>query len=127
MIGNFIAVLFLARDIAHLEHLRTTGPGSDARHRALAEFYEEIISLADELTESFQGREILEGRPGVVDIPRLDNAFPGEIIGSMKKQCKWIESNRYKAVPKADTVLQNIIDEVVKRYLRTIFKLTNLQ
>lgn len=127
MIGNFIAVLFLARDIAHREHLRVTGPGSDARHRALGAFYEEIIDQADELAEVVQGRDVLNGGAGVIDIPRLDNAFPGEILPSIMKQAKWLEDNRYKAVPKEDTVIQNLIDELVKTYLRTIYKLNNLQ
>ena len=38
MIGQFIAVLFLGRDLAHRAHLRTTGPGSFAAHEALGEF-----------------------------------------------------------------------------------------
>jgi len=35
MIGQFIAVLFLARDLAHRAHLAATGPGSFAKHEAL--------------------------------------------------------------------------------------------
>lgn len=117
MIGQFIAVLFLARDIAHREHLRTK---SYAQHMALGEFYPAIIDLADSLAESYQGRK------GIVDVPLLDNEFPGEIIKSMQAQLAWIEKNRDGAVGKDDRALQNIVDEIVGLYLSTLYKLKNL-
>lgn len=122
MIGQFIAVLFLARDLAHRAHLRTTGKGSGWRHDTLGKFYEEVIDLADELTETYQGCELT-----LIDIPLLDNEFPGEILDSMKAQLKWIKANRYKAVDKEETHLHNIIDEIVALYDRTIFKLNFLE
>lgn len=122
MIAQYIAVLFLARDIAHREHLRVTGKGSYAKHQALGEFYESVIELADSLAEAYQGRN------GIIkDIPLLENEFPGEIVTSIKNQLKWLESNRYKAVTIEDTPLQNIIDEIVSLYLSTLYKLQNLE
>lgn len=122
MIAQYIAVLFLARDIAHREHLRVTGKGSYAKHQALGEFYESVIELADSLAEAYQGRN------GIIkDIPLLENEFPGDIVTSIKNQLKWLESNRYKAVTKEDTPLQNIIDEIVSLYLSTLYKLQNLE
>lgn len=44
MIAQFIAILFLSRDIAHREHLRTK---SYAQHGALGDFYDAIIGLTD--------------------------------------------------------------------------------
>lgn len=121
MIDQFIAVLFLARDIAHREHLRVSGAGSFAKHMALGDFYNEVIDLADTLTEAYQGRH------GIIkNIPLLENEFQGEIVASMQKQLKWLESNRFKAVEKDDTALQNIIDEIVALYLKTLYKLKNL-
>lgn len=122
MIAQYIAVLFLARDIAHREHLRVTGRGSYAKHQALGEFYESVIELADSLAEAYQGRS------GIIkDIPLLENEFPGEIVTSIKNQLKWLEANRYKAVTKDETALQNIIDEIVSLYLSTLYKLQNLE
>jgi len=117
-IGQFIAVLFLARDLAHRAHLRTTGKGSFSRHDALGDFYPAIVDLADSLAEAYQGCELT-----LIDIPLLDNEFPGEIKESMQAQLKWIKANRYKAVEKDETHLQNIIDEIVALYDRTVFKL----
>jgi hypothetical protein len=122
MIGQFIAVLFLARDLAHRAHLRTTGPGSFAAHEALGEFYPAVVGLADSLAEAYQGCELT-----LIDIPLLDNEFPGEIKQSMQAQRKWLQANRYKAVDKNETHLHNIIDEIVALYDRTIFKLHYLE
>ena len=121
-IGQFIAVLFLARDLAHRAHLRTTGPGSFAAHEALGEFYPAVVDLADTLTEAYQGCELV-----LIDIPLLDNEFPGEIKESLQAQLKWLKANRYKAVKREETHLQNIIDEIVALYDRTIYKLHFLE
>ena len=39
----------------------------------------------------------------------------------------WLENNRYKAAPKTDLTLQNIIDEVISLYLSTLYKLKHLK
>lgn len=122
MIGQFIAVLFLARDLAHRAHLRTKGPGSFAAHEALGEFYPAVVDLADRLAETYQGCELT-----LIDIPLLDNEFPGPILDSLKSQQKWIKANRYKAVDKNETHMQQIIDDIVELYDRTIFKLHFLE
>ena len=120
--GQFVAVLFLARDLAHREHLKVSGPGSFARHSALGNFYSAVVDFADKFTESYQGRT-----RRILDIPLLDNEFPGDIESSMVAQLEWLEGNRYKALPKEDTPLQNLIDEIVLLYLSTIYKLEFLQ
>jgi hypothetical protein len=122
MIGQLIGLLFLARDVAHREHLRVTGPGSYARHMALGEFYPAIIELADSVAEAYQGRK------GIIeDIPFLENEYGNDIVVVLERQLAWIEDNRYNAVPREDTSIQNIIDEVVGQYLSTLYKLKNLK
>jgi len=120
MIGQFVAVLFLARDLAHRQHLMVTGPGSDAKHRALADFYEGVIEAADELSE------VCIARFGEFDIPLLDNEFPTGVAESIRAQMDWVEEHRYKAVPKDDTPIQNLIDSLVVLFLRTLYKLERL-
>jgi len=39
----------------HKAHLKVTGPGSFAAHKAMGEFYDEIGDLADGIAESYQG------------------------------------------------------------------------
>lgn len=119
MIGDLIALLFLSRDLAHRAHLKTT---SYAQHMALGDFYEGIISLADDLAEAYQGRN------GVIDdIPLPDGDGVQDIINTLAAHMKWVEDNRYKAIDKSDTPLQNIVDEVVALYLRTLYKLRTLR
>lgn len=119
MIGRLIALLFLGREIAHREHLRTK---SYAQHMALAAFYEGVIETADSIAEAYQGRH------GVIDsIPMLTETAGGDIVATLEKQLAAIEKLRYTAVSKDDTAIQNLIDEAVELYLSTLYKLKNLK
>ena len=120
MIGKLLATLFLSRDLAHREHLRTK---SYSQHMALGSFYEEIVDLADGLAEMYQGRH------GIIkDIPLLDdeNEFL-DPVDMLVAHLRFVEDNRYEAVEKTDTAIQNHIDSVVALYLSTLYKLRNLK
>ena len=120
MISEFIATLFLARDVAHREHLRTK---SYSQHKALGHFYEDIAELADKLTEAYQGRH------GIIkEIPLLtEEETYKEPLYCIADKLRYIETNRYKAIPKDDTALQNIVDEIVGEFLSLVYKLENLK
>lgn len=113
--GQFVAMVFLARDLAHRAHLKTR---SYAEHMALGEFYEGVIPLADSFAEAYQGQfnELL-------DIPLIDNEFEGEIADILEQHVAWIEDNRQKICPREETSLHNEIDAVVKQYQATLYKL----
>jgi hypothetical protein len=120
MIGRLIAILFLSRDLAHREHLKTT---SYAQHVALNEFYDAIVDLADKLTEAYQGRHEI-----IANIPLLKDESPKAVPADMlKNHMDMVEKLRYTAIEKTDTPLQNIVDEVVSQYLSTLYKLRNLK
>ena len=112
---ELIALLFLARDIAHREHLKTR---SFAAHMALGEFYNEIVEKADAIAEAYQGAE-----SKLLNIPYLKNTSKGAIDKILRGHIEWISSNRYKIVPKEETAIQNLIDEAVETYQRTLYKL----
>jgi 23S rRNA maturation-related 3'-5' exoribonuclease YhaM len=119
MIGRLIAILFLSRELAHRDHLKTT---SYAQHIALNEFYDSIVDLADKLTEAYQGRH------GIIEIPLLKDETPKSVPADMlQNHMDMIEKIRYTAIDKADTPIQNIVDEVVGQYLSTLYKLRNLK
>ncbi len=120
MIGQFIALLFLARDLAHREHFAIEGPGSYAGHKGLEEFYTKILPLADKLAEAYMGRT----RQRIRDLPLLENEYQGTIAEILYQQREWLEANRYKVRPKEDTPIQNIIDEIIVQYLSTDYQLT---
>lgn len=116
---NFLATLFLSRDLAHGDHWRT---GSYAQHMALGSFYEDIVGLADTLAEMYMGRN------GVLDpIPLLEDEEKDTPEETLRAHLKIIEDSRYDAVSKADTALQNVIDEIVGLYLQTLYKLNRLK
>lgn len=120
--GLYVAHLFLARELAHRAHLRTTGPGSFAAHEALGEFYDAVIPLADSFAEACQG-EYLE----LLEIPLMDNPYEGEIKDILEQIKAWIQDNQDQIVPADQRALQNIIDDTVKLFQSTIFKLHFLE
>jgi hypothetical protein len=116
---KILAILFLSRDLAHREHLRTQ---SYSQHKALQKFYEGIVEQADGLAELYQGRN------GIIkDIPLMDDEPSDDIADTLESYMKMIEDIRYKAVDKSDTPIQNQIDTVVGLYLTTLYKLRNLK
>ena len=117
--NEFIATLFLAREAAHRYHLSTK---SYAQHKALQNFYEDILDLTDDLAELSQGAY------GILDIPILtEKKQYKEPLYCIADKLKYVENNRYKAYSQKETALQNKIDEIVAVFLRTIYKLENLK
>jgi Family of unknown function (DUF5856) len=118
--GEFIATLFLARELAHRYHLSTK---SYSEHKALQHFYEDIVDLTDDLAE------VTQGRHGIIkDIPVLtEEKTYKEALYCIADKLAYVEKNRYKAYSKDDTPIQNKIDEIVELFLSTIYKLENLK
>lgn len=117
--GKLISLLFLARDLAHKEHLRTN---SYSAHIALNAFYNEIIDNADAIAEAYQGSY------GIIkNIEILSDKQDKNIVELLQDQVKWIDDNRYKICSKDDTPIQNLIDSAVETYLSTIYKLRFLK
>lgn len=114
--GELVGLLFTARTIAHTVHLKTT---SYAEHKTLDGFYNDVIPLADEFTEAYQGRYGVR-----LNIPVVPNKYKGSISEVLRAQLDWIEGNRSSICPRTETSLQNIIDEIVALYQGTLFMLT---
>ena len=113
---EIIGLLFHARTVAHIEHLKTK---SYAQHKALGHFYDEVIELADDLAEAYQGDE------GIMpDIPLFATTPTEPIDDFLVKQVNMIEKLRITASER--TAIQNIIDSIIALYLSTIYKLRNL-
>jgi len=55
MTGNLVEELMNASTSFHKLHLKVTGPGSFAAHKALNELYEALPGLADSIAEGYQG------------------------------------------------------------------------
>lgn len=113
--ADFVGYLFLARDVAHSVHLNTR---SYAKHMALSAFYTGIVDLADALAEAYSGRNGLIGPITLQSAKKTAN-----IVEFLTDQMAELEKCRYDAFDKADTPIQNIIDEIVGLYLSTLYKL----
>jgi len=108
---------FHARTEAHMFHLSTK---SYAKHKALEEFYDSIVDLADSFAEAYQGTW---GVLPLHDFSYEASNSPEEMLDKLQV---WISDNRGDIGRKADTFLQNLIDEIVAQISQTIYKLTTL-
>jgi DUF1680 family protein len=113
--ADFVGLLFLARDVTHSVHLNTR---SYSKHVALNIFYDRIIDAADDFTETYQGRHGLIGPITLHSAKKTSN-----VIEFLEDSLKQIEAARYEVCDKSDTSLQQLIDNIVEIYLRTLYKL----
>lgn len=113
--ADFVGTLFLARDVAHSVHLNTR---SFSKHSALQTFYDGIVELADKFAEAYQGRHGLIGPISLMSATKTNN-----IVDFLQSSMTELEGCRYEVCDKADTPIQNIIDEIIGLYLSTLYKL----
>lgn len=116
-INQLISTLFASRTQAHIFHLQTT---SFAQHKALQDYYDSILGLADTFIESYQGKYgIIRGYTSPA-IFREDN----DTVKYFEGLVKFVELNRER-LPQ-DSYLQNQVDEIVSLIESTLYKLKNL-
>jgi DUF1680 family protein len=112
---DFVGLLFLARDVTHSVHLNTR---SYSKHVALNIFYDRIIGAADDFAEAYQGRHGLLGPITLQSAKKTSN-----VIEFLEDSLKQIEASRYEICDKSDSSLQQLIDNIIEIYLRTLYKL----
>ena len=112
---DFVGMLFLARDVTHSVHLNTR---SYSKHVALNIFYDRIIGAADDFAEAYQGRHGLLGPITLQSAKKTSN-----VIEFLEDSLKQIEANRYEICDESDLSLQQLIDNIIEIYLRTLYKL----
>lgn len=117
--GELIMRCFHARTNAHLQHLSVSHSGSYAAHKALNEFYDDIVDLVDSFAEAYQGEYDL--------IKEFDLPFTLEMdsLKMLDELVKWIEQTRDEICD--ETYCQNIIDEIVALIRSTQYKLKFLK
>jgi hypothetical protein len=111
--ADFVGQLFLARDVTHSVHLNTR---SYAKHKALGGFYSRVIDLTDDLVETYQGRHGLIGPITLHSAEKSNN-----VVEFLEDSLKKLEKGREEFGD--DTAIQNIVDEIVGLYLKTLYKL----
>jgi DNA-binding ferritin-like protein len=122
--AKFFSKLFESREMTHVYHLQISGEGSYAGHKALDEYYSEVLDLIDALIETYQGQyDIIEDYQTI----DTDTTKSKDKIEYFKELQQYIKDNRYVALSKEDSHLQNIVDEFVALGYRTLYKLKNLK
>lgn len=110
---EFIGKLFYSRNVMHIAHLRTKGY---AEHKALQEYYEGILDLADGLAETIMGTTGTTLSP---KIPAAEYMPPSSHLSQMKA---YIDATR--AGVSSESHIQNMIDEINSLVTKTLFLLT---
>jgi len=110
----FFGKLFQARDIIHLSHLKIN---SYAKHKALNNFYDDLLDLIDTLVESYQGENGIQS----IETPASKAQEP---IAYLKTLLEVVKS----AAPLfKDSDYLNVLDEIKTLIKRTLYKLQYLQ
>ena len=118
------SILMHSRTQAHIFHLGVNGPGAFAAHKALQEYYEEVVDLVDGLVESYQGKNGLIQFKPVINLD--NNCDVSNIVKYFEKLIMIVETLR-KAPNLCDSWIQNEIDNVMNLLYTTKYKLVNLQ
>jgi hypothetical protein len=113
---DFFGSLFNIRNQAHLLHLSTK---SFSQHKALNDFYEEILDLTDGLIESYQGKY------GILNITIPSTVYKDPII-LIKELAKMTDGGAVYNSFKESWVL-NQLDEISTLCYETLYKLENLK
>ena len=114
-ICNIIGIMFMNRTIAHMAHLKTS---SYAAHKALNEFYDEVVDEADTLIE------VAQGQYGKLDIPFI--GFEGSIedpVMMLTEQLRILEGYGREI---DEEHLKNIFQEIQALYRKTLYLLKEL-
>ena len=120
LVAKFISTLLASRTQAHIFHWQVEDDSSFAEHKALNEYYDEIVNLVDEFVEAFQGKYgIIRGYSSPSVFREDDN-----LIIYFKALSQYVDKTRH-SMPD-DTYLQNLIDEIYQLIETTLYKLQYL-
>ena len=120
LMGQFVSTLLASRTQAHIFHLQTP---SFAAHKALNDYYDEIVGVTDGLVESYQGKYGIITGYGNIALQEYQSCEA--IIVFFETLCMYIEKSRQLICQ--DSYIQNQIDEIVALIKSTIYKLRFLK
>lgn len=126
MIEQLISRVFYARNLAHFEHWRVSdadeefGHGSYAKHKALGNFYDDVIDAIDDVVEAYQGAFKLIGA-----IPAPEST-PSDALTALEADAAWIEDH-HEEICKGNRAVANLLDSLTGVYLSAIYKLRNFK
>lgn len=116
--AQVVSILFNARTNAHFAHLQTK---SYAAHKALNEFYDDVVGIADSFAEAAQG-DI-----GIITGYSIGQLNTGDIVSFLKNNLTELRNLRTQFNPSKEGHLIQLIDDMQELYTSTIYKLVNLK
>ena len=118
--AKLFSKLFESREMSHIYHLQVNGePGSNAKHTALGDYYDDVLDLIDSIIEAFQGQYGIVEEYDVIDTKETTSK---DTIEYFNELARFIKEER-KCINVEDTHLHSIIDDVVVLIYRTLYKL----
>lgn len=116
--ADYLGYLMHSVQFAHRVHLKVTGPGSDAAHRAIGDYYDALPDLLDKVAEQYQG-----AREKLLDISHISAnmvASKEQFMAELKDLYE--ETNKLqKIMPFSEVV--NQLDEIKSLIATTKYKL----
>jgi hypothetical protein len=118
---KFFSKVFESREMAHVYHLTVKGEeGSNAKHLALGEYYEQIITMLDEIIEVYQGEYgVIEGYE-TIDTSATKST---DAVKYFEDLASFIKSEKQKCFKPEETHYFNIIDDIMVLIYKTLYKL----
>lgn len=116
-IQDLVCKVFTTRNLLHFAHWNTK---SYAAHVALGDLYESIVDEVDDIVE------VCQGEHGLLTGFYTEKAeIPSDILGHIRQEAAWIKANR-SGISQGSTTIENLIDGLLAKYQKAIYKLTNL-
>jgi len=115
MANRYVGLLMNSRTQAHAFHLTTS---SFAEHKALQAYYEGIVPLLDSWAEAYMGKY---GRLRRVSLNKRFMKDPSKAKAYFKSLLTRVRAIR---LPRGDTYLKNIQDEIVALIRSTLYMLS---
>jgi hypothetical protein len=112
--GELVIRSFNARTGAHIAHFQTL---SYAQHKALNDFYDDILEAIDDWAENYQGIFGL-----ITDYPMSQPIPTGNPVAWMEAEHAWLKANRANCC-KGETQLENLFDTIKEAYSHALYKL----
>lgn len=113
--NRYVGALMNSREQAHIFHLRTS---SFAQHKALQSYYEAIVPLLDQWAEAYMGKY---GKLRRITLNKRYIQNPQNARAYFKRLLARI---RLMKLPRGDTYLKNIQDEIVSLIRQTLYMLS---
>ena len=118
-INEFLSPLKQSFEQSVVWHHQVQGPGSFSTHKALNNYYDEIIPLLDGLIESIQG---VYPRIGSYTLANPVDWSEGLPVTYFKGLYKFVQEHRKMVYQ--DSWIQNQIDEIAQLIAETLYQLS---